>query len=68
MELGDMHFWKDKSQVEKYKMMDVFTKQVQDLEDTKNNIFNEVDNLSSEKASITQEIDKKKSLNRKVIL
>ncbi len=32
IELGDMHFWKDKSQEEKYKMIEVFTEQVQDLE------------------------------------
>ena len=32
IELGDMHFWKDKSQEEKYKMIEVFTEQVEDLE------------------------------------
>lgn len=32
IELGDMHFWKDKSQEEKYKMIEVFTEQVKDLE------------------------------------
>ncbi len=32
IELGDRHFWKDKSQEEKYKMIEVFTEQVQDLE------------------------------------
>jgi len=32
IELGDMHFWKDKSQEEKYKMVEVFTEQVKDLE------------------------------------
>lgn len=42
--------------------------EVKDLENTKNDISSEVDNLSSEKEFITQEIDKKKSLNRKVIL
>ena len=42
--------------------------EVKDLEDTKNDISSEVINLSNEKESITQEIDKKKSLNRKVIL
>lgn len=42
--------------------------EVKDLEDTKNDISNEVDNLSSEKENITEEINKKKSLNRKVIL
>lgn len=42
--------------------------EVKILEDTKNDISNDVDNLSSEKESITQQIDKKKSLNRKVIL
>ena len=38
------------------------------LEDTKNDISDEVENLSSEKENITEEINKKKSLNRKVIL
>lgn len=42
--------------------------EVKDLEDTKNDILSVVDNLSNEKESITQELDKKKSLNRKVIL
>jgi len=42
--------------------------EVKDLENTKNDISSEVDKLSSEKEFITQEIDKKKSLNRKVIL
>ena len=32
IELGNMHFWKDKSQEEKYKMIEVFTEQVKDLE------------------------------------
>lgn len=32
IELGDIHFWKDKSQEEKYKMIEVFTEQVKDLE------------------------------------
>ena len=32
IELGDMHFWKDKSQEEKYKIVEVFTEQVEDLE------------------------------------
>ncbi|MCI8467486.1 MAG: hypothetical protein HFI08_04785 [Bacilli bacterium] len=32
IELGDKHFWKDKSQAEKYKMVEVFTEQVKDLE------------------------------------
>ncbi len=32
IELGDMHFWENKSQEEKYKMIEVFTEQVQDLE------------------------------------
>ena len=32
IELGDMHFWENKSQEEKYKMVEVFTEQVQDLE------------------------------------
>ena len=32
IELGDMHFWDNKSQEEKYKMIEVFTEQVQDLE------------------------------------
>ncbi len=176
IELGNMHFWKDKSQEEKYKMIEVFTEQVKDLEtivpefkvanatihfdessphlhivgiaikencktgmtkqvgkttvftkeslkiiqdkmrecciksynnvyslneklkekqkgrnkdinskdmevfnevknklreninELKNDISNEVDNLSSEKENITEEINKKKSLNRKVIL
>ena len=38
------------------------------LEDTKNDISDEVENLSSEKENITEKINKKKSLNRKVIL
>lgn len=42
--------------------------EVKDLENTKNDISSEVDYLSNEKESITKEIDKKKSLNRKVIL
>ncbi len=42
--------------------------EVKDLEDNKNDISNEVDSLLNEKEVITQEIDKKKSLNRKVIL
>lgn len=42
--------------------------EVKNLEDTKNDISNEVQNLSSEKESIIKEIDKKKLLNRKVIL
>ena len=32
IELGDMHFWENKSQEEKYKMIEVFTEQVKDLE------------------------------------
>lgn len=32
IELGDMHFWDNKSQEEKYKMIDVFEEQVKDLE------------------------------------
>ena len=32
IELGDMHYWKDKSREEKYKMVDVFKNQVVDLE------------------------------------
>lgn len=48
--------------------IDELKNEVQDLEDTKNNISNEVDNLSNEKEAITQELDKKKSLNRKIIL
>ncbi len=32
IELGDMHFWENKSQEEKYKMVQVFTEQVKDLE------------------------------------
>lgn len=32
IELGDMHFWENKSQEEKYKMVEVFTEQVKDLE------------------------------------
>lgn len=48
--------------------IDELKNEVKVLEDTKNDIYNEVDNLSNEKESITQEIDKKKSLNRKVIL
>lgn len=42
--------------------------EVKNLEDTKNDISSEVNNLSDEKEAITQELDKKKSLNRKVIL
>lgn len=48
--------------------IDELKNEVQDLENTKNDISNEVDNLSSEKEFITQELDKKKTLNRKVIL
>lgn len=32
IELGNMHFWVNKSQEEKYKMIEVFTEQVKDLE------------------------------------
>ena len=32
IELGDMHYWEDKSLEEKYKMVDVFKYQVKDLE------------------------------------
>lgn len=32
IELGDMHFWDNKSPEEKYKMIEVFTEQVKDLE------------------------------------
>lgn len=32
IELGDMHYWKDKSREEKYKMVDVFKNQIVDLE------------------------------------
>lgn len=32
IELGDMHYWKDKTKEEKYKMVSVFEKQVIDLE------------------------------------
>ena len=32
IELGDMHYWKDKSKEEKYKMIDVFKNQIVDLE------------------------------------
>lgn len=32
IELGDMHYWEDKSLEEKYKMVDVFKSQVKDLE------------------------------------
>ena len=32
IELGNMHFWENKSQEEKYKMIEVFTGQVKDLE------------------------------------
>lgn len=32
IELGDMHYWKDKSKEEKYKMVDVFKNQIIDLE------------------------------------
>ena len=32
IELGDMHYWEDKSIEEKYKMVDVFKSQVKDLE------------------------------------
>lgn len=42
--------------------------EVKNLEDTKNDISSDVDNLFHEKESITEEIDRKKSLNRKVIL
>ncbi len=42
--------------------------EVKDLEYTKNDMESKVENLSSEKEFITQEIDKKKSLNRKVVL
>lgn len=48
--------------------IDELKNEVKDLEDTKNDISSEVDNLSNEKEAITQEIDKKKSLNRRVIL
>jgi len=42
--------------------------EVKNLEDTKLNISNQVENLSDEKKNISKEIDKKKSLNRKVVL
>ena len=32
IELGDMHYWKDKTKEEKYKMVDVFKNQIVDLE------------------------------------
>ena len=32
IELGNMHYWKDKSKEEKYKMVDVFKNQIVDLE------------------------------------
>lgn len=32
IELGDMHYWKDKSKEDKYKMVDVFKNQIVDLE------------------------------------
>ena len=32
IELGDMHYWEDKTMEEKYKMVDVFKSQVKDLE------------------------------------
>ena len=32
IELGDMHYWKDKSKEEKYKMIEVFKNQIVDLE------------------------------------
>ena len=32
VEIGDMHYWKDKSKEEKYKMVDVFKNQIVDLE------------------------------------
>ncbi len=48
--------------------IDELKNEVKDLEDTKNDISSEVNNLSNEKEAITQEIDKKKTLNRKVIL
>lgn len=32
IELGDMHYWDDKTMEEKYKMVDVFKSQVKDLE------------------------------------
>lgn len=32
IELGDMHYWKDKSKEEKYKMINVFKNQIVDLE------------------------------------
>lgn len=42
--------------------------EVKDLEETKQDISNQVEDLSNEKETITKEIDKKKSLNRKVVL
>ena len=48
--------------------IDELKNEVKDLEGTKNDISSEVDNLSNEKEAINQELDKKKSLNRKVIL
>lgn len=53
---------------EKIEMEEALKNKEKDLEDTKNDISSEVDNLWNEKETISQELDKKKSLNRKVIL